>query len=241
VASEDSSRFLSDAKGEMFEDIFEFFGYVNEAKSLIADLIQATNDNGLTTLNLESFSKQVAENLGIRHEKSVVILRVLRNLKLMEVRFGRSAKYTVEKITSFLHTAGEPWTEEILGKWEAFAPTLIKLLEDLTPDSNLMISSKAASLAYNRQNILHNCRVLTDVRPVFSESAQEIKGMIVTHSLVLHFSPGENAPIQELHLTMDWRDIEILRDQCDRADLKADSIINSMDDLPWQTVNYPDM
>jgi len=95
------------------------------------------------------------------------------------------------------------------------SPTLEKLL-----DSQLIqVAAKSSNLAYDFAYLLQYSRVITDVRPVFNERAEEIEGAVVSHVLRLKYSGRDSE--YSLSVVLDASDIRRLRDECERAMAKA--------------------
>ena len=69
--------------------------------------------------------------------------------------------------------------------------------------------------AYASDNLLQSTRILTDVRPLFSDDAQSIDGAVVAHTLRLRY---DSAGIDhELSLALDSSDLHKLIEDCERA------------------------
>lgn len=122
----------------------------------------------------------------------------------------------VQNLTRDLRLVGEgAWTGEQLEKWRQLDP----LLEDLFGIEQLDTASKAVDLAYEYANLFQSARVVTDIRPVFDESASEIAAAVISQTLRLYFSSEEGE--HSLSVALDQQDLERLRDSCDRAIKKA--------------------
>lgn len=220
---------------QMLRDLERF---ADTASDSLLDAIIKEIPNVPPASNVADFSRRLAEQLNKNFAEIHPVLYALINLKRVEDETG-SAHDLLERITWHIDLA-DKWDDSLTSKWHSLVPKIEESLSHITPDSNLMISAKFSELAYNRQNILHYSKILTDIRPVFDQAGGAIKGLIVTHSLVIHYSAGLGGDVQEMHLTLDWRDVAALRDECNRADSKAECIKNSMKELPWTTIIYPE-
>lgn len=111
---------------------------------------------------------------------------------------------------------------------EAFVAhgTLCRLLECQIVE----MASKAIDLSYDHANLVRSIRVLTDVRPIFSEDAMGISGAVVSHTLRAFFTTIDGD--EEVSLVLDQRDIESLKRECERALLKAETCRSAFKDLP---------
>lgn len=94
----------------------------------------------------------------------------------------------------------------------------LAILERIAKSPVIALTARSIDLAYDCDNILQRSRVLTDVRPIFSDDANDIDGAIVAHTLRLRYdSAGQD---HELSLAMDVSDLRQLILQCERALLK---------------------
>lgn len=107
------------------------------------------------------------------------------------------------------------WTDDELEKWRGLEP----LLEDLFGIEVLDTASKAIDLAYEYANLFQSARIVTDIRPVFDESASEIAAAVISQTLRIYFSSEEGD--HSLSIALDQLDLERLRESCDRAIKKA--------------------
>ena len=77
----------------------------------------------------------------------------------------------------------------------------LMMLAELANLPAIWRAAKAIELSYDSDNLLQRTRILTDVRPLFSEDAQSIDGAVVAHTLRLRF---DSAGIDhELSLALD--------------------------------------
>ena len=94
----------------------------------------------------------------------------------------------------------------------------LEILNQLACLPAIANTSRAIELSYDSDNLLQRTRILTDVRPLFSDDAQSIEGAIVAHTLRLRYdSAGVD---HELSLALDSSDLHRLIGDCNRALLK---------------------
>lgn len=89
----------------------------------------------------------------------------------------------------------------------------------------IRIVSKSANLAYDFAYLLRTARIVTDARPIFSDSngtIDDIDGVVVSHVLRLEYDNLDNR--QSMSIVMDHLDVKKLRDACDRALQKAEVV-----------------
>ncbi|MBL7988360.1 MAG: hypothetical protein JNJ94_09890 [Chlorobi bacterium] len=82
--------------------------------------------------------------------------------------------------------------------------------------------AKADTLLHEHGHIFHTARILTDIRPVFDETAEELVGAVIVHMLKIRHS--ENREIKEFYVALDTQDIDDLRNTLDRASKKAERL-----------------
>ena len=91
-------------------------------------------------------------------------------------------------------------------------------LRRLANSTAIKLAARAIDLTYDCDNLLQRSRILTDVRPIFSDNASSIEGAIVAHTLRLRYdTAGRN---EELSLALDSADLRRLILDCERALLK---------------------
>lgn len=130
------------------------------------------------------------------------------------------AKFASDVIEA-LSKAGETFTDE---EKTRFAERIVRLLgvEDLS------VTSKAARLQSDFENVFHEAKVLTDVRPVFGTVIEgPPKGFVITHTLKCEYHDGSMRRTS-LYIALDQDDLEALKRSVERAQQKALSILNTM-------------
>lgn len=150
---------------------------------------------------------------------------VVRNLASSYALIGQrdmSPKDIVEAITNGIKAESRtPWSEKELRRWEAKFSVLIKLYSLV----NIKLLIKALELSYDYDNLFQNSKILTDIRPVYDDLAENIRGAIISHTLHIYYdnSIGSNS----IQISLDEKDIKQLYDNCDRA-LKKSQVAKSL-------------
>jgi len=96
-------------------------------------------------------------------------------------------------------------------------------LATLLSIESLEILAKALGILRNNQNVFHEARIITEIRPVFGSNVEEAPpAAVVVHMLNIscHGTDGH----KEFFIALDTDDIEVLRDVVDRAETKAESL-----------------
>lgn len=143
---------------------------------------------------------------------SEVLLRQLLSLSMK----ARKSDIRPRDIVKAMRQALEE--QNLSSQWDRIASPFQMLLES----KPVRLVTKAMELSYDYANLLQNARILTDLRPFFDESGDQVEGAVVTQTLRIGFR-SDDGP-HELSLALDLQDIKKLREQCDRAITKAKSI-----------------
>lgn len=90
----------------------------------------------------------------------------------------------------------------------------------LSIKESINLTIKATYLATDRQNILLDTRIITDVRPVFGvdEESEELKATLITHNLKIQYE--EDDQIKYIYFALDANDLSVLKDHIVRAENK---------------------
>jgi len=113
----------------------------------------------------------------------------------------------------------EEWAKDPkkLESWQRRRPILAELLKL----ESVSIAAKALDVSYEYANVLQYSRIMTDIRPIFSEEADEIEGAVVSFTMRMnYFNAGERKSVS---IALDATDLEILAYQCHRALVKAET------------------
>jgi len=121
----------------------------------------------------------------------------------------------IEAVRLALQATDPPWEREQLDRWGQVEPAFKQLLT--SPAVRLV--SITLDLMYEHENLLQSVRVVTDIRPVYTEDADRIEGSVVSHTLRLRYDSTEGD--HSISIAMDEADIRELERQCKRALLKA--------------------
>jgi hypothetical protein len=125
------------------------------------------------------------------------------------------------------------WTEDDARKWDKIAKLLAEFLS--LPILHLVI--RAVDLSYEYTNLWGNARIITDIRPIFTDDASTIDGAVVSHACRLQFLCADGQ--HELNIAMDESDVRDLAEQCDRALRKAETARHLMNDIAGVPTTVP--
>lgn len=157
-------------------------------------------------------------------EQTNALVRQILSLRGLLNETGLEASDILSSLKDGLVTATSILDGEAAKNWdEHISPTLEKLL-----DSKLFqVAAKSSNLAYDYAYLLQYSRVITDVRPVFDERAEQIEGAVVSHVLRLKYSGRDSE--HSLSVVLDAMDVRRLRDECERALMKSKVVKSSLE------------
>lgn len=150
------------------------------------------------------------------------VMRQLMCLYTIRRMNDLSAKDLLEGLLYSITTSDPSWTEDEISRWRALEPQL----ENLFSLQNVWTIVKTIDLAYDYTDLLQDAKILTDIRPVFNEDASGILGSIVSFTLRLSLNGREGR--KSLSITIDEKDVEKLKQICERALKKAETAKNFM-------------
>lgn len=157
-------------------------------------------------------------------EQRNALVRQALSLRGLVNETGLQTSAVLEGLKDGLGKATNILKDQGVTTWdEHLSPTLAKLL-----DSKLFqVAAKSSNLAYDFAYLLQYSRVITDVRPVFDEQAEKIEGAVVSHVLRLKYSGRDSE--HSLSVVLDAADVRRLRDECERALVKAKVVKQSLE------------
>ena len=80
---------------------------------------------------------------------------------------------------------------------------------------SLGVASKAAELQYEHDRVFDRVRILTDIRTVFGEAPDDIRGAVITHQLRISYIQGSD--VKEIYFALDEEDLGDLKKSIERA------------------------
>jgi hypothetical protein len=107
---------------------------------------------------------------------------------------------------------------------EVFKNRLIRLLSI----ERLETLSKGLVVLRTSENVFHDARIITEIRPIFGSDPEIAPtAAVILHMLnVTYHREGE---MKEFYMALDPDDLDMLRDVIDRAELKAESLRSLLD------------
>lgn len=107
---------------------------------------------------------------------------------------------------------------------------LVERLVSLLTAESLRLTAKALEVSTEYEHVYSDARILTDIRPVFSDRETTAPAAaVIINNLKLNYY-GADGHIREFHVALDRADVQSLRDVLDRALDKMTSITTLIGD-----------
>lgn len=181
------------------------------------DQLSETVRHSEATADVEDLAESCAVSTGVSTDEIEAVLTVAINLSRLRRTLRSTAAEAAAALTEALPRAfGERWFEERASLWTE----RLRILEELIfEDGPVDVMAKVRDLLYDYQTVLADTSVVTDVRHVYNDSADQIVGGLVLHNIGLRFL--EAGEIREMHFTLSSPAVRVLLRQLERALLKA--------------------
>lgn len=140
------------------------------------------------------------------------LIHALMHLALVQRWLGADVSDILDRLD---FSGTEAWTEQDTGRWAERRSVLGCLLD---PAGALARAAKAGELLLEQQMRFTECRILTDVRPVFDDDAERINAFVVFHTLSIAYD--ENGQNRRIGVALDASDLADLGEQVERAQRK---------------------
>lgn len=168
-----------------------------------------------------TLAQEIAHNVqSIPPDDLSEVVETLQSLYLNKLNYEVPASMMAEDISEAV--AQDLISEEVElsdEDREKFKDRLTKLLSI----ESLEIVAKGLRILRNNQNIFHEARIITEIRPVFGSNVDEPPpAAVIMHmlSLTCHGTDGH----KEFFIALDTDDLAVVREVIDRAESKAESL-----------------
>lgn len=192
---------------------------------LLHEITQKLKSTTPVPMRPEDVVSEISSILG--ESDSILASRIVRPLLAFQaiIRQRRLAiNEVIFAVRMALESASPSWNKSELELWDKVQPVFSELLT--LPVIRLI--SITLDLMYEYENLLQSVRVVTDIRPVFTEDAIGIDGSVISHTLRIRYDSTEGN--HSISIAMDETDVHELERQCKRAILKAKTAQAIMND-----------
>jgi hypothetical protein len=161
-------------------------------------------------------AREVADKLRATPEASDIVQSVA-SLASAQAEIGTKMDALATDVSNSNDVTLEP-SERVL-----LRDRLIRLLA-VEP---LVVTGKALDVLHEDQRTFHSVRVLTDLRPVFyDEATQPPAAIAVRHVLKISYHEGDQ--FREFYVSLEERDIQMVKDAIRRAEDKSASLVSAL-------------
>lgn len=173
------------------------------------------------TLSMRGLTNHLANKLKIETRAvSQFVMGALMPLNHLRVHLKLETPDLMRALSANLEQeAPEQWRAENLADWKAIEGRVGPLFEK---DNFFSVSNKAYQLLVNRPNPVQDIKILSELRPVYSEDATSVKAFVLAMTLVVDYFEGDAK--KTIHLSMDMDDLRSLTLEVDRAKLKRETV-----------------
>ena len=156
---------------------------------------------------------QVEESIGRVEDIEIILTDALAPLVSIINRFDLSPEEVHATLAADLARSAQPdvWPDTYTKRWSELKDAVVSLLSLDVLD----IESKAGHLIGERANWVTSLRILSDVRPVFDDTANEMKASLLVNTLVVRFTDASG--VRAAYFAIDPTDLDQLEDQIKRA------------------------
>jgi hypothetical protein len=188
----------------------------------IKELLTVAETLPAATTIFKDFSDQAFEKLkAIDRNEVKGLLETLFTLHMVRTYYDMSVEEFLTDVIAALGKQGQELTQEN----RAY---LAKSLAQLLGVKSLAISAKAQGLQREHLLVLHDARIICDLRPVFESPADFPIGFVVAYTLHIVFHKGPHH--EDIYFALDENDIAKLKTVVERAQTKTSSLKSLMSD-----------
>lgn len=147
-------------------------------------------------------------------DEAELLVRQLLSLRGLVRQTGQEVASVMAGVRDAIERQGSD-VELSVEAWSGVESTVSLLVEE----QSVRLAATAIELAYDYANLLRRTKILTDIRPLYDETATHIEGAVVSYTLRIHYDSAGTE--HESSIALDEADVRTLLDQCQRALTKA--------------------
>jgi hypothetical protein len=178
------------------------------------------------SLFIRDLARGVSEKLSLRQDDVFEMLRTLASLDALRTQHLDEDDQDPVAFAKMVTSAVE---EELSATtppdgWDAFRAFLTELFRNT---GALKVTAKASEIRWESERTLcpENCRIISEIRPVFSDKASEQPAAaLIVHTLKLAYHVAGSEEIKGVFLTLDLDDLLRVHELVDRAIDKDQSL-----------------
>lgn len=169
--------------------------------------------------SIDNFSEAAVKEFAPDERKSLAnLVNELCRIEYGRLSFGIEGTPFLELLIKSLKES----TNENIPFSETDYPILQSRLADVIGQiKSINIVAKAFGIFIEHCRTFSTAKILTDIRPVFTDDAKTIQAATIIHNLVISYVEGGEK--KDFHVALDTEDISELRRTVDRADIKSET------------------
>lgn len=210
------------------------FVRLRELKAESVDELVSVLENEPPTLDPYGLGEKIAPEISTLTPDDVA--EIVRTVIPLYALRGRTGVPIPDFVEDILRAMDETDAEELKLSGqdrEDFRDRMIQLFSVESIDVGL----KAEELLLDHEHTIHSARVLTDIRPVFGIDPEDsAKAAVIVHMLKISYH-DESKEVKEFYVALDTGDISRLMGVLERADAKAESLIESLEDTSMDYIH----
>ena len=188
----------------------------------LSEVLRVFDEMDRPLLRPQELLERLSELLG-EEEQAEALARQLLSLQGLVRQTGLSVDDVFAGVRNAISQQGGSIGFETT-TWESVED----VVKSLVQNQSIRLTATAIELAYDYANLLRRTKILTDIRPLFNEAADEIEGAVVSYTFRLRYDSADGE--HELSIAFDESDIKTLINQCNRALAKASTARQLMAD-----------
>jgi len=182
----------------------------------VLERVSAAASEEKPRLDKEALIGAIARRAGLDSDVVRSVVNVLWRLAFVQRRRELGIEAFLEALNeTFRQLPPQQWSSTDAQNWSERQERIRKLL---APDLAIAMSAKATELLVEQGLVFCRARILTDVRPVFDEGAQEVQALVPFHTLAITCHEADE--MREIHIALDFKDIGRMRGLLERAERK---------------------
>jgi NhaP-type Na+/H+ and K+/H+ antiporter len=171
------------------------------------------------TLLRGQFSKEISNKVkNLQADELHEILRVLYVLYSMKQRAEISAQELAEDVSK---SCVESSSDKIQFPKEKAKALIARLKQLLSFEKTVAVTTKAFDVMTEHKYIFCSARIMSDIRPVFTNHPESASAAVIIHNLQIGFHEGGTKEHKEFYVALDTDDIQALKEVINRAERKT--------------------
>jgi hypothetical protein len=176
----------------------------------------------------ERIASAFASKAGLSRADANSIITQLLALQNLRSDSSLTPPQLFDALTQSLERDAPPaWQTKYLDKWKQAREAVEKAVDS----TNLLnIVYKTSRLIYEHQHVFYDASIITDIRPVFDDSARTVNQLTISHVLEIEFSE-DGRTARKFYVALDAVDVAKLKRACERAEAKTVTLKETLKSL----------